>query len=139
MKPKKAIVYLIIAFMLGIMIAYSFYYFVAVDSRQSYEIQLEVSDRSGFNIATDKIYFSKIMPGSVGIRTLELYGNEDKDVMVVFEVKGDLQPWIVLEDNNFVLPANTPQNITIQVFVPKNATIGTNLTGVLKATFLRYW
>ena len=139
LKQKKAISYLLIAFMLGILIAFLFYYLVVVDSRQSYEMQLEVSDVAGFNIGTDKVYFSKIPPGGTGKRTLLMFGNEDRDVMVVFEVKGDLQPWIVLEENSFVLPANTSRNLTIQAIVPTNATIGTNMTGVLKATFLRYW
>ena len=102
-------------------------------------MQLEVSDRSGFNVATDKVYFSKIMPGATGKRTLEIYGNEDRDVKVWFDIEGSIKPWILLEYNDFVLPANTTKNITIQAVVPMNATIGTNMTGVLKATFLRYW
>ena len=58
MKPKKAIIYLIITFMLGIIIVFSFYHFVVIDSRQSYDMQLEVSDHGGFNTGTDKfIYF----------------------------------------------------------------------------------
>jgi len=139
MKPKKAIAYLIIAFLVGIIISYGFYYLIVVDQIQQYEIQLEVSDNGGFNVATDKVYFSKISPGSKGTRTLEIYGNEDMDVRVWFDVKGPIRPWILLQDNNFVLPKNTSRNITIQVLVPKNATIGTNMTGLLKATFTRIW
>jgi len=139
MKPKKAIAYLVIAFLVGIIISYGFYYLIIVDQIQQYEIQLEVSDHGGFNVATDKVYFSKIPPGSKGTRTLEIYGNEDRDVRVWFDVKGPIRPWIIVEDNDFVLPKNTTRIITIQAIVPKNATIGTNMTGLLKATFTRIW
>ena len=103
MKPKKAIAYLVIAFLVGIIIATGFYYIIVVDSRQSYEIQLEVSDHGGFNVATDKVYFSKVPPGGKGTRTLEIYGNEDRDVRVWFDVKGLIKPWILIGENDFVI------------------------------------
>ena len=139
MKPKKAISYLVIVFFAGILIATAFYYLVIVDSRQAYEIQLEVSTLSGFNVATDKVYFSKVPLGGTARRTLEIYGSEDRDVKVWFDVEGPIKPWIMLEENEFILPKNTTKTITIYAVVPLNATIGTNMAGVLKAKFLRYW
>ena len=139
MKTKKALAILIIAFLAGILISTGIYYLIILDSIQRYEMEVKVSKNAGFNVATDKIYFSKVPPGSTGKRTLQIAGNKYRDIKVTFDVKGPIKPWIRLEDNNFVIPKGTLKNLTIQIMVPDNATIGTNLTGVLEGTFVKYW
>lgn len=138
MGPKKAISYLIIAFLVGILISTSFYYFVIIDNIQKYEIQLEVGKVGGFNVATDKLYFGILPAGGVGKRTLELYGRDDRDTRVFLDIKGELKPWIRISDNDFILPKNTTKNITISMIVPKNATMK-NYSSEVIGKFHRVW
>lgn len=141
MRLKKTLLILTAAFMVAVLGTLFFYYLVVVDRVMEYEMELKVTEpgHMAFNVGTDKIYFSKVPPGSSGRRTLEVRGAEERDMKVKFEAFGELGEWIELEDNYFVIPKNITRNVTIVATVPYNATPGVNVTGTLRGTFLRYW
>lgn len=139
MKPKIAITALIIAFLIGIILAVSFYSFVHILRVQEYEMHLKVSNMTGFNVGTDRVYFSKVVPGSTSSRDLIFYGDKKHDAKVSLEAFGNLSKWVYVSDNNFIIPKKGTKQITIKAHVPENATTGRNVTGTIKATFTRIW
>lgn len=141
MKKKETVLLLTALFVLAVMGTILFYFFVAIERVNVYDMELKVSTpgHMAFNVGTDKVYFSKIPPGQTGQRTLMVAGDDNRDVYVKFEADGELAEWVAIEDNFFVIQKNTTRNLTIVARVPENATPGTNVTGKLRGTFFRIW
>ena len=138
MKTKNAIAYLIITFLAGILLSTAFYYIIYVDTIQIYEIQLETASKNAFNIATDKIYFAKVKPGSSSEKQIQITGHPDKPVIANFKIKGPLKEWIIIKENGFLLQPNEIKNLSLTAYVPYDAEIGIEYESKLIGTFTNW-
>ena len=138
MNTNKAIAYLIITFLAGIILATTLYSWVYIDNIQKYEMLLEVGEKNSFNIATDKIYFAKVKPGSQSERTIQVTGNPKRETILSFDINGPLKEWVMLSENHVRIMPGEIRNITITATVPQDAEIGVKYTSTLVGTFTRW-
>lgn len=101
------------------------------------EIQLKVANHLGFNTDTDKIYFGTIPPGNVGSREVIVENNEYKKSIVRLKIRGELERWVAVSENNFILEQGGSKIVKVTASVPKDAELK-DYEGKLVITFTRF-
>jgi uncharacterized membrane protein len=89
----------------------------------------------GFNIDDDALHFGIVPPGSNARRTV-LLENDAGIRFVRISTHGDMEDWVDLSENNFILQPNTNKSVDFTVKVPTGTEPG-NYTGEAKINFYR--
>ncbi len=126
---------LVVVFILGSLGTYVFYYSQKLISYSEYNLSVEVTERgTSFNTDTDKIDFAKNYLGGGGTKKINIYTKEDALVMI--QMTGDIEQFLSLSENNFLLYANTTREVVIYLAIPKDAILG-EYEGKLKVYFYK--
>jgi len=96
---------------------------------KEFDMHLEVSDMVGFNVDTDALYFGAGPPGSVHLRDIRVWNDEDVTEIVKIKTEGELAKYVRIEESKFELTPNETRRITLTAIVPGNAQNGTKYAG----------
>ena len=83
-------------------------------------MKVQVVDYVGFNLDPNEINFGAVMPSGGSKRDLELSVNEPTKVEIILQ--GELAPWVVVSENNFVFEGK--KTVTFMVVIPEDAEYG---------------
>lgn len=113
-----------------------FYSYYIVYDIHEIDMHLRVSDHYGINADTDKLYFGRIPPGAAAERDIYLYHEYGAPLRVSIIASGKLAEWLVIPENNFLLPSNFNKTITLSVWPPEDTELG-EYEGHLKILYKR--
>ncbi|UZE93954.1 MAG: hypothetical protein IB618_00030 [Candidatus Pacearchaeota archaeon] len=114
---------IIIAMVVTAITQFLYYYLnyqYGVRQRQVYEMKLKVADYVGFSVDPDILNFGVVMPSGGSKRSVELSADEPTKVKVI--LKGDLAPWVMVSENNFVFEGD--KSIEFTAVVPEDVEEG---------------
>ena len=109
--------------------------YVSLDVQQL-EIQFEVSDRMGFNVDTEALYFGKNYPGGVSRRETVLKNNYGFPVYISAKITGNVSGFVSVSDNNFILMPDETKSLTFYLKTGKETPRGEYM-GEAKMCFYR--
>jgi uncharacterized membrane protein len=96
-------------------------FLAVIQEVKTLDVQLEVANRLGFNVDTDKIYFGAIPPGNSGERRAIIENKEYERSVVRLKVYGELKKWITVSENNFALKKGESKTVKVKVAIPEGA------------------
>ena len=103
---------------------------------KTFDMYLNVSTYTGFNIDTSAIWFGTVPRSGTSSRTITLKNADDWPRRVDIRATGQLFGWVGVDSNGFVLGPGQEKNLTVYVVVPDDASYG-NYTGKLEIAFRR--
>lgn len=96
-----------------------------IDGVRTVDMHLEISDKAGFNVDTDALYFGRTTPGTQSsTRFFNVSNDKEYPVKFVMETQGDLGKWTQLSESVFVLEPGEGKEVRISVLPPKDAPFG---------------
>jgi hypothetical protein len=91
---------------------------------------------SGINTDADALRFGRIAPGGGGTRYFKVYTPRDARIRIrATSLIGD---WITLSDYDFILKANQTYQVSADITIPVNTTLG-NYSGKIQVFYYRTW
>lgn len=109
-------------------IAFTYWKVISV---QNYNIKLNVGSRVGIDLGSNEISFGTMQPNSEAVRKINIQNNENNPVRIVVKLKGDALHFVESDKVNFLIDANSYQELSFIAKVPSDVKFG-NYTG--KAT-----
>jgi len=103
-------------------VGYNRYYMVDTLSK---DLHLEVGDKIGVNLDTDKIYFGKTHPGGMAKRHLNISNNYGFSVRTNINVEGEITDFISVSENNFIIEPHSSKEITYYAETTEDTEKGT--------------
>jgi len=131
-----AFVLLIIIILLSIFLMPNLFNSIEVLEEEEVEAFLMVGKNFGIAINGTAIVFGKVPPGSSGSKNVELKNDYEHDVKIQISSRGDINKFLIVSENNFILKPNENKNITFTANVPLGTTYG-NYTGKVTIRTLR--
>lgn len=114
-----AITTLVIISVISLVVSLTF--LAVIQEVKTLSIQLEVANRLGFNVDTDKIYLGAIPPGNSGERSVIIENKEYEKSIVRIKVYGELKKWVTVSENSFTLKKGESKTVKVKVMIPENA------------------
>jgi|GEM_PF-1967991 len=90
----------------------------------------------GIRKERDMIFFGAIPPNGKGMTKFDVSSYYEKNLLVNIKVIGELESWINISENNFILKPNETKTVTLWAYIPENATLGQR-NSTLSVTFLK--
>ena len=118
MKTNKIILMGAIIAFIGIAITSMLYVNYKVVSVEEINFDLEIGNEIGFNIDTDAIHFGRVLPGGNSIKQINLTNNKEFDVLIVIQKKSEINDWIIIGENKFVLVPRENKEVNISIKIP---------------------
>jgi hypothetical protein len=125
---KRIIMILVMVISIGIFITTAIYSANKISEHKkiaNYRIintSVEISTTSGLNGDRDGLKYGKTTPGGSGLRYLEF--NTTEDVLVNIYISGDMSKFLSVDENNFIMQANTNKSLPVYLTVPLNTSYG---------------
>lgn len=101
-----------------------FYYAIPTQvTKLKADLEIVEAKHIKFNVDTDAIHFGGVPPGGFAEKKITVTAQKRSKAYVY--VNSDLTKWITITPEEFQLMPGESKEITITVYVPKNATKGT--------------
>jgi len=136
MKKKEAMLLIFLVVIVAGLVSISYNYFFVLEVNEI-DFQVNVENRLGFNVDTDKLYFGTTYPGGVGKREVFIENYDYPKVRVNIKVYGDINEWVSVDANHFVLEQGESKSVIFYVNVPKDAEYQ-NYEGKIKIIFTKF-
>lgn len=137
LKTTSALI--IIVFLLGFGGTMMYYAFYKVAFIRTFDIHLETSEHNllGFN-ADPTLHFGKVpMTGGISRKELNIWNDWDIPLRVEIRLKGEVAPFISVENNTFVLEPGETKKVSVYATVPPGFNRIGNFTGEAKVIYFR--
>ena len=137
-KDKKTLMVILLSIvLLTVSFAYLYYNLnLGFSEIKTLPMSLKVSDVIGFNVGTDAIYFGKTKPGGTSKREVNIENNYDFPVSVSIKIRGDIEEYVSVSENNFKLAEGEKKQISFYAQTQKDTPEG-NYTGETDVVFKR--
>ena len=88
-----------------------------------YDTSFIVSDRIGFDLNDSAITFGMIPQGNYGSRAINIVPQNYNQRIEIFS-KGQISDFLIVNENSFVVPANSDKAVTFEAHVPQDIVFG---------------
>lgn len=131
-KKKQKIIVIVSLFIIIIFLCIYLYanlidMFSLFERKEIYS-EVEVSNILGFEINDSALVFGTVYPGGSSKKTVDLKNEHDGIARVKIFAKGDINDFLIVSDNNFILYPNETKTIEFKIKIPENTAFG-NYTG----------
>jgi len=106
--------------------------YVKMSSIRVIDVNFSISDYIGFNLDQESLNFGTTVPGGTATRVLELVS--DRPVKVHIVVNGEVEKWIYVSENDFILDGKKEVGFAIKA--PDETPMG-NYTGKVTIFFMK--
>lgn len=121
MKTNKIILMSAIIVFIGIAVTSMLYVNYKVVSVEEIGFDLEIGNEMGFNIDTDAIHFGRVPLGGSSKKQINLTNNKEFDVLIVVQKDSEINDWISIGENKFVLVPGENKEVSISIKIPLDA------------------
>jgi len=112
---KRRIAALILVIIIGSFVAIGFYYGYLVVEVHKIQMDIRVSNKVGFNTATDALHFGTVYPGGDSTRRLTVTNNNNFPIIMSIRNRGNISGWVYVDSQNSVIDAHTNKTIIYTV------------------------
>jgi len=103
--------------------------FSTLEKRQIYA-KIIVSDRYGLDLNGTALTFGMTRPGGSASREIKVENTYGRKIDVEIYVKGEMEKYISISDNDFILEKNEAKNVSFTASIPSGTLYG-NYTGLV--------
>ena len=136
MKRNKLLILLVLIFLINTLIIFFIAGRLSLKDVQTLDMDMEVKNKIGFNVDTDKIHFGGLPPGGMSEREIVISHDFDFPVKVSIKTSGELAEYVTVSDNNFILSPLESKKITFYAIIDEDVPLG-NYTGNARFEFRR--
>ena len=97
--------------------------------------KVKIGDHIGLNADSDSLNFGTLLPNTEGIKSITITNQEDYPMEIIISNSGQIEHWIQISDNNFILDSGKNKSVTFTV-TPSTKEIG-SYNGIVMVVFKR--
>lgn len=84
---------------------------------QEFDIFIQISNSSGWNLETENINFGKLMVGDSSARFINLNNDLDQDIIIKIKAEGEIKDWLSYPEE-IILSEKSSKEIEISATAP---------------------
>jgi len=102
--------------------------------RKEVQVSFKVANNPGFDLNDSALTFGSIPPGQSATRSLFITNEFERKVKVVIKIKGEIEKYLYVSENNFFLEPKEGRKVNFTVILPDNIPLGER-TGIIEVRF----
>ena len=125
---KRLIIVVVLVLLIIILMTYLYAnlidYLSIIETKDIYA-KVMVGDKFGFDINGSALMFGMIVPGeSTSTRTVTIKNHYETPVSIEIYAEGDIKDFLIVSENNFMLPVGAEKDLSFHVSVPEGTPYG---------------